>query len=69
MCHLPPRFAGIFIGADRVVNDAIWSHDASQNNSRLYAEGARMPDLESGDVLVRAVRRQAETMGCEVAAV
>lgn len=40
-----------------------------KTNSRLYAEGARMPDLESGDVLVRAVRRQAETMGREVAAV
>lgn len=39
-----------------------------KTNSRLYAKGARMSDRENGDVLVRAVRRQAETMGREVAA-
>ena len=40
-----------------------------KTNSRLYAEGARMPDFESGDVLVCAVRGQAETWGREVAGV
>lgn len=39
-----------------------------KTNSRLHAEGARMSDLESGDFLVRAVSRQAETLGHEVAA-
>jgi hypothetical protein len=38
-----------------------------KTNSRLHAEGARMSDLESGDVLVCAVRRQAETLGRAVA--
>ena len=38
-----------------------------KTNSRLHAEGARMSDLESGDVLVCAVRRRAETLGRAVA--